>query len=79
MDTIFVIVLTENPSFFLTNFLIANKSKVLHGIPQEPDLGVVLEDDEDEEEEKDKPKVGVPQSTPQGSTVGGGILRWVGV
>ena len=35
----------------------ANKGKVLHGIAQEPDLGVVLpEDDPEDEEEKDKPK-----------------------
>jgi hypothetical protein len=38
--------------------LTANKGKVLHGIAQEPDLGVVLpEDDPEDEEEKDKPKV----------------------
>ena len=38
--------------------LTANKGKVLHGIAQEPDLGVVLpEDDPEVEEEKDKPKV----------------------
>ena len=31
---------------------------MLHGIAQEPDLGVVLpEDDPEDEEEKDKPKV----------------------
>ncbi|CAB4015297.1 Transcription initiation factor TFIID subunit 5 [Paramuricea clavata] len=35
----------------------ANKGKVLHGIAQEPDLGVVLpEDDPEDDEEKDKPK-----------------------
>ena len=41
----------------------ANKAKVLHGIAQEADLGVVLEDDEEEEEEKDKPKVIVWQQS----------------
>ena len=48
-------------SWFLNIFVLltANKSKVLHGIAQEPDLGVVLpEDDPEDEEEKDKPKVG---------------------
>lgn len=41
----------------ITLRLAANKSKVLHGIAQEPDLGVVLpEDDPEDEEEKDKPK-----------------------
>ena len=42
----------ENISFLST----ANKSKVYHGIPPEPDLGVVLKD-KNKEEDKDKPKV----------------------
>ena len=42
----------ENISFLSA----ANKSKVYHGIPPEPDLGVVLKE-ENEEEDKDKPKV----------------------
>ena len=40
----------ENISFLSA----ANKSKVYHGIPPEPDLGVVLKE-ENEEEDKDKP------------------------
>ena len=35
----------------------ANKSKVYYGIPPEPDLGVVIEEENEEEEDKDKPKV----------------------
>ncbi|RMX42224.1 hypothetical protein pdam_00011624, partial [Pocillopora damicornis] len=34
----------------------ANKSKVYYGIPPEPDLGVVIEEENEEEEDKDKPK-----------------------
>ena len=34
----------------------ANKRKVYHEIPPEPDLGVVLKE-ENEEKDKDKPKV----------------------
>ena len=41
----------ENISFLSA----ANKSKVYHGIPLEPDLGVVLKE-ENEKEDKDKPK-----------------------
>ena len=37
---------------------------MLHGIAQEPDLGVVLpEDDPEDEEEKDKPKVVISITT----------------
>ena len=42
----------ENISFLTA----ANKSKVYYGIPPEPDLWVVLKE-ENEEEDKDKPKV----------------------
>ena len=42
----------ENISFLSE----ANKRKVYHEIPPEPDLGVVLKE-ENEEEDKDKPKV----------------------
>ena len=35
----------------------ANKSKVYYGIPPEPDLGVVIEEENEEEDDKDKPKV----------------------
>ncbi|XP_067019301.1 transcription initiation factor TFIID subunit 5-like [Acropora muricata] len=34
----------------------ANKSKVYYGIPPEPDLGVVIEDESEDDEDKDKPK-----------------------
>ena len=43
---------------------------MLHGIAQEPDLGVVLEDDLDEEEEKDKPKVCTANSSDIKQTCG---------
>ena len=35
----------------------ANKSKVYYGIPPEPDLGVVIEEENEDEDDKDKPKV----------------------
>ena len=35
----------------------ANKSKVYYGIPPEPDLGVVIEEESEEDDDKDKPKV----------------------
>ncbi|KAM7436900.1 Transcription initiation factorTFIID subunit 5 [Porites harrisoni] len=34
----------------------ANKSKVYYGIPPEPDLGVVIEEENEDEDDKDKPK-----------------------
>ena len=41
----------------LVGFISANKSKVYYGIPPEPDLGVVIEDESEDDEDKDKPKV----------------------
>ena len=38
-------------------FISANKSKVYYGIPPEPDLGVVIEEESEEDDDKDKPKV----------------------
>ena len=35
----------------------ANKSKVYYGIPPEPDLGVVIEEENEDDDDKDKPKV----------------------
>ena len=35
----------------------ANKSKVYYGIPPEPDLGVVIEEESEDDDDKDKPKV----------------------
>jgi len=40
--------------FFFTP---ANKSKVYYGIPPEPDLGVVIEEENEDDDDKDKPKV----------------------
>ena len=39
------------------SFTSANKSKVYYGIPPEPDLGVVIEEESEEDDDKDKPKV----------------------
>ncbi|CAH3195506.1 unnamed protein product [Porites evermanni] len=40
----------------------ANKSKVYYGIPPEPDLGVVIEEENEDEDDKDKPKVTLSSS-----------------
>lgn len=48
--------------FFL--FTPANKSKVYYGIPPEPDLGVVIEEENEDDDDKDKPKVNTWSSKP---------------
>ena len=37
--------------------VVANKSKVLHGLLKEPELNIALDDEEDAQEPDDKPKV----------------------
>ena len=53
------IVIFHIHSFIRNVFFVisANKSKVYYGIPPEPDLGVVIEEESEEDDDKDKPKV----------------------